>query len=196
MDFKSRFSVFQVCPYCTSMLVRTDMNVEMVGKMAQLAADMSPFQLGTTGRFEKRHFEILGKQKLVYSEGNWNEWYLMFDDGREGWLGEAQGFLMVSFPVKNFMIPDLGTLSAGSMIEIHKESYHVEDIKSVTCEGGVGELPVPGVKGRRSTSVDLVGPAKSFANIDYAGHGDRLYLGRYAEFEELQFSNLRELDGW
>lgn len=195
VDFKSRSSVFQVCSYCSSMIVRTDMNLELIGKMASLPPDMSPFQIGTTGRYEKKHFEILGKQRLVYESGNWNEWYVMFDTGQEGWLGEAQGFLMMSFPSTAEKLPAVEELAPGRSIVLQGRSYEVEDVKEVVCQGGMGELPVRGEKGRKFVTVDLAGENSTFANIVYEDK-PALYLGRYMEFDDFKFQNLREIDGW
>lgn len=196
VDFKSRFSVFQVCPYCTSMLLRSDKDLESLGKTADLPPDMSPFQLGTTGQFERRHFTLVGKQRLVYDDGHWNEWYIIFDDQTFGWLGEAQGFLMISTPVSGGSIPDLKSVTNGSVVSVNGKPFEVEDIKTVTCGGSTGELPVNGRKGRKVTSVDLTGAGETFANIVYSDEGTELYVGRYAEFDELKFQNLREIDGW
>jgi uncharacterized protein (DUF983 family) len=44
--FKSASSVFAVCEYCQSTLVRHDQNLEDIGKMAALVEDRSPLQLG------------------------------------------------------------------------------------------------------------------------------------------------------
>src|SRR5688572_12411014 len=90
--FKSRVSVLAVCSYCKSAVVRHDLNVENLGKMAELPPDMSPLQLGTRGKYEGTSFEIVGRLKVAWEEGTWNEWYLLFDSGRDGWLAEAQGF--------------------------------------------------------------------------------------------------------
>lgn len=195
VDFKSRFSVYQVCPYCTSMLIRTDKNVENIGKTADLPNDMSPFQLGTTGVFEKKHFQIIGKQRLSYEDGFWNEYFLIFDDQSYGWLGEAQGFLMVSVPV-DVNVPDSANIRNGMAVNINGKTYEVDDIKRVTCAGGAGELPVRGVKGRQFVSADLTGVGETFASIDYSEKKPQVFTGRYVEIEELKCENLREIDGW
>src|SRR5262249_33845661 len=101
VNFHSKASVFAVCSFCKSTLVRQDMNLEMLGKMAELQDDMSPIQIGTSGFFGGRFFDVIGRLKVFYSEGIWNEWYTIFDDGKEGWLAEAQGFFAMCFPVEN-----------------------------------------------------------------------------------------------
>ena len=49
--FKSAASIFAVCEYCQSTLVRHDQALEDIGKMAALAEDRSPLQLGSEGHW-------------------------------------------------------------------------------------------------------------------------------------------------
>src|SRR5579859_6266708 len=97
VEFKSTLSVFSVCPFCHSTLVRRDLKLETLGKMAELPEDMSPFQVGTAGKFEGHPFELLGRVRLAWDDGSWNEWFAQFSNGREGWLAEAQGITLMSF---------------------------------------------------------------------------------------------------
>lgn len=156
LRFKSRVSVFGVCSYCASMVVRHDMNLETLGKMAQLPPDMSPLQLGTRGNYEGKRFELIGRLKIGWENGSWNEWYALFDDRREGWLAEAQGFYMVSFQEQSIdKVPKRKDLAPGRSFPLVSEKiFQVDDIKEATCIGSEGELPMKGPKGRKSTSVD------------------------------------------
>jgi len=198
LRFKSRISVFGVCSYCASMVVRHDMNLESLGKMAQLPPDMSPLQLGTRGNYDGKRFELIGRLKIGWENGTWNEWYALFDDGREGWLAEAQGFYMVSFQEQSIdKVPKVKELSPGRSFPLVREQiFQVDDIKQATCIGSEGELPMKGPKGRKSTSVDLSGPDSLFACIDYGEDATRLYVGKHVEFEKLSLTSLRQVDGW
>ena len=95
--FKSASSVFAVCDYCQSTLVRHDQALEDIGKMAALVEDRSPLQLGAEGSYKGVHFALIGRIQIKYSQGYWNEWHLLFDDMRTGWLSEAGGEYVVSF---------------------------------------------------------------------------------------------------
>ncbi len=194
--FKSRSSVFGVCSFCSSTLVRSDLNVEAIGKMSELPQDMSPLQIGTAGAFDNSRFEIVGRQRIGWENGSWNEWYLNFDNGQDGWLADAQGMYMFSFQTRDPVIPELAQLKISEPIQINGFQFTVDDIHAVSCFGSQGELPVKSVKGRQSTSVDLVGKDQKFGNIDYSSDENRLFFGRYVEFEDLKLTNLREIDGW
>lgn len=195
--FQSKVSVFCVCPFCSQMLVRRDLAIEAIGKMAVLPEDSSPLQVGTEGKFEGRKFTLLGRLRQQWSDGNWNEWFALFDDGRNGWLAEAQGFYMISFDCSaHDSIPPSDTLKAGQKVPISGKTFEVEDIKSVTCVGSEGELPFSAPKGRQCMSVDLAGDQKSFACLDYSSEGIHVYVGKYLEFDDFNFKKLRQIDGW
>ena len=79
------------------MIVRHDVDVESIGTMAALPEDMSPLQIGAEGDYQGQRFGIIGRMKIGWEDGVWNEWFILTDTGREGWLAEAQGFYAVCF---------------------------------------------------------------------------------------------------
>ena len=100
VKFQSSVSITCVCPYCRTLIVRHDKNVEDMGKMAELPDDISPFQIGTEGIYNHVHFALIGRVRMAWEDGGWNEWFMWFDDGKKGWLSEAEGFLAISFEVR------------------------------------------------------------------------------------------------
>jgi predicted RNA-binding Zn-ribbon protein involved in translation (DUF1610 family) len=197
VNFQSSVSIFAVCPYCTSMLVRRDMDIESLGKMAALTEDSSPLQIGSAGKYEGIHFQLIGRVRQVWSDGFWNEWFTLFDDARRGWLAEFQGFYSINFECDlTTAIPPLSKLSAGAEISIQGKPYHVDDIKKVICAGSQGELPFRAIRDRRAVSVDLGGAENVYGCIEYSDDGVRFFAGRYCELDQLAFTNLRQLDGW
>jgi len=196
VQFKSSISVFTVCDHCRFMLVRHDMDLESLGKTAQLPADVSPLKIGSRGRYKNTSFEVLGRLKIGWSEGYWNEWFLLFDNGGHGWLAEAMGFFMLSTEVSgNKKVPPLAGIEVGKEYEIvPSRRFFADDIKDAVCIGSEGELPFKGVEGRKTTSVDLSNNSGEFANIEYSEEdGVHLYIGRYVDFANLELSNLRDL---
>ncbi len=190
--------MWAVCSFCASTLVRHDLNLETLGKMAELPEDMSPLQLGARGVLDKVRFEIRGRLRMGWEDGSWNEWYAVFEDGREGWLAEAQGQFMMSFAVADVSgVPPGRELAVGSAVRLGGTAYVVRDIKQATCVGSQGELPFRAPQGRKSVSVDLGGEGGKFACLEYSlDDGIRAFTGRYVELEALKPEGLRELDGW
>ncbi len=197
VKFLSKASVFAVCQYCKSTLVRQDMNLEAIGKMADLQDEISPLQVGTQGYYKNQFFNIIGRLKIRYHDGFWNEWYTIDSAGKEGWLAEAQGFYAVCFPYQFNENFDASHFSLGKRLTLSPYGeFMVDDIHDVVCIFSEGELPMNAAAGRRSRSLDLRGPRKQMATIECAPDQTRIYVGSYQEFDDFKFKHLREIDGW
>jgi hypothetical protein len=195
VTFRAGETVFAVCSYCQSTLVRDDVKVESIGKMAILQDSWSPLQLMTEGDFDGGHFFLFGRVTYRWERGTWTEWYASFNDGRSGWMTEAQGFYALSFEVKADL-PPADELSAGTRIDLNGTRFTVQDIKEAEVAYSEGELPFKAVPGRKSKTIDLVGPSGAFASLEYADSASKAFIGSYKEFDELHLQNLRQLDGW
>lgn len=195
--FQSAASIMAICEFCRSTLVRHDLNLENVGRMAELQEDGSPMQLRAEGKYRNIHFAAVGRIQLKFGAGFWNEWHLLFDDMRSGWLGEAQGNYMVSFltEVKE-SIPSFAELRVGRKIAINGNEYSITNIDSAYCVAGEGELPFRVGAGYEAPVVDLSGGSNRFATLDYSEESPLVFLGEYVEFEQLHLNGLREFDGW
>jgi hypothetical protein len=191
---------YAVCAYCRSLLIRRDAQLESIGRVAQVPDDLSPLQLQTTGVFEKNRFTLVGRLRKTWEQGSWSEWCANFDSPQFGWLAEAQGDYVMTF---EHPLQELGAaqsavaqLSAGAIVPISGIPYTVSDIKQVTCTAGEGELTSAAITGATMTSIDLRGPGVHFATIEVAAQRRALFVGRYVEFDDCRFSNLRKLEGW
>ncbi len=197
VDFKSAVSILAVCEYCRSTLVRHDLDVNNIGKMAELKLDGSPLQLGAEGRYRGVSFGIIGRIQLRFDRGIWNEWHLLFDDARSGWLGEAQGAYAVSFLTKTSGdIPAFGALKTGKKVQLKGQWFEVQNLESANCIAGEGELPFKVGAGYDAPVADLIGEKNSFATIDYSEETPLVFIGEHMDFDDLHFSGLREFDGW
>ncbi len=206
--FASRLSVYAVCKYCSSTVVRHDSAVEAVGTMAALPDDMSPFQIGTEGRYQGTHFALVGRMKMGWVDGSWNEWFMATDDGRKGWLAEAQGFYAVSFEVEppplDFAVRAVQHQNnqahdrqfIGSALALDNRKLKIVDAKKATCIGSEGELPLAAPQGRKTISVDLLGVHGEFGCVEVETGKLRAFAGRYADWKDLRCSNVRQFDGW
>ena len=195
--FQSAASVMAVCEYCSSTLGRHDLDLENIGKMAQLQADGSPLQLRAEGRYQGDSFTVVGRIQLRFEKGLWNEWHLLFDGQRSGWLGESAGIYAVSFLTEvGEKVPEFDELHPGELVTLKKASYEVTNVEKAFCIAGEGELPFQIGSGYEAPVADLAGPGKQFATLDYSEEPPLVYMGEYVEFEELHFSGLREIDGW
>lgn len=208
------------------MIVRHDVDVESIGTMAALPDDMSPLQIGTGGMYRGQRFGIIGRMKIGWEGGVWNEWFLVMDSGRKGWLAEAQGSYTISFEVDEPLQPNTEKIldqwvatfqedtdsrkysqeyeesaykrwsGLGLYITLNDQKLKVADIKQATCLGSEGELPFTAPQGRKTLSIDLLGSDGEFGGIEILNGRRRIYLGDYVEWDEMQCQNLRALEGW
>ena len=201
VKFVSAASLLAVCGYCRATLLRRDLDVERIGTMAQLVADATLLQLGAEGVYRSTHFAVVGRMQVRYDDGGWNEWYLVFDDGRAGWLGEASGEYTISFEAPlDGPAPAWEALRVGGTLTLGATTYEITDVRRARVMGGEGELPFRVEGGYETAAADLRADGGRFATLDYSeaagGTPPRLYAGEVVEFATLALRGLRELDGW
>jgi len=220
ITFHSPVSIHAVCEFCRSTVVRRDVNVEAIGTMAGLPDDMSPFQIGSQGVFGTIPFTIIGQAKMAWKHGTWNEWFLWCDDGRRGWLAEAQGFLALSFELDEPWPADvahsitrlkqtiesnkllaktqaaLSALPVGTVYRFSGVVFELVDAKFSHCIGSAGELPIAATHGRTTITLDFIGLGRSFAGIEFTYDGPRVFLGEYVDWDHLNIKHGREFEGW
>ena len=190
--FKSASSVFAVCEYCQSTLVRHDQNLEDIGKMAALVEDRSPLQLGAEGSYKGVHFALIGRIQIKYSQGIWNEWHLLFDDMRTGWLSEAGGEYVLTFAqFVGEALPQFDDLKIGQRFVLASQTWTVSNIENAECVAGQGELPFKVGAGYPVAAVDLRNRA-NFATLDYSETPPLLFVGEAVDFSSLKMANLRD----
>ena len=190
--FKSASSILAVCDYCQSTLVRHDQALEDIGKMASLVEDRSPLQLGAEGSYKGVHFALIGRIQVKYGQGTWNEWHLLFDDMRTGWLSEAGGEYVLTFArYVEDRLPEVSELKFGQRFVLASQTWTVSNIENAECIAGQGELPFKVGAGYPVVAVDLRNSA-NFATLDYSETPPLFFIGEAVDFKSLKMSNLRE----
>ncbi|GIU73985.1 MAG: hypothetical protein KatS3mg004_1072 [Bryobacteraceae bacterium] len=190
-------AVQTACPYCHSILVRHDVNLEKVGITADLPPDASPIQLFTEGVFDNRRFTVIGRIRYEWEQGGWNEWHLLFQDQTSGWLSDAQAEYAISFLVAPpAPLPPPDQLAPGQLLQISGAPFYVTHLTRVRYVGFEGELPFTTADRSEFLTADLRTFDARFATIDYSEQPPLLFAGRFVEFDELRLANLREFEGW
>lgn len=199
LKYQTAVALFYACEYCRTQSMRTDKGfLEALGRVAELLEDASPIQIGTEGRADGEHFTCVGRIQLRYEAGLWNEWHLMFDDGKSGWLSEAQGFYCVTrqVHVENDFSWDKLALRIGTRVALDGVDYTITNAEKARCVSGEGSLPFRVRDGFDVNSVDLRTPNAGFATLDFSEQPALVYLGKSYSFGDLQFSNLVEFENW
>jgi ribosomal protein S27E len=202
--FRSAGLPARICDYCRTMIVRSGEGVSAIGKAAELPFDVSPIQLGTSGRFGDHGFEVIGRVRWGWTDGSWNEWLLLFDDGSKAWLGEAMGqyMLLRERPLDELRAQAIRTLAQGGEVPVGTEAQVdgeiliVSDAREVVCIAAEGELPFTAPAGWTIFSVDFRSASGRCASLQRDGATADFYDGRYVTLAELKPTNLRDLEGW
>src|SRR5580698_945249 len=145
VTFRWSSAVQTVCPFCHSILVRDDLTLKNVGKVADLPPDPSPIQLLTSGTYNNKKFDVLGRIIYEYEQGGWNEWHILFSDGTSGWLSDAQLQYAISFrqtaPGPSIPLPT--AILRGTHLTFNNVPMEIATITRAKYKGFEGELPFP-----------------------------------------------------
>lgn len=197
VEFRWSSSVQTTCPYCHSILVRTDVDLEKVGMVADLPADASPIQINTEGVYNNKPFVVAGRIIYQYDQGTWNEWHIVFNDGVSGWLSDAQLEYDLSFLADPQQpLPASDEVAVGNVFNLYKRQYEVTSRTLAHYRGVEGELPFQYWDKRDVMFVDLRSHDGKFGTIDYSDTLPVLYLGEPVDFDALKLKNLRSFEGW
>jgi hypothetical protein len=193
IQFKSSASVLAVCEFCRTTVLKDAQSVINLGKMSEVLEDYSPLKIGTSGEFQGRTFSLIGRLQLQYSDGFWNEWYLLFDDGTSGWLSDASGQLtMTSVQNGVAQLPRFEQLQPGRTATLFGQIFTASDVRTARCTAGQGELPFKVGQGYVARVADFRAGDR-FLTLDYSDEGGiRAYLGQSVELATLKPQLLRD----
>jgi hypothetical protein len=197
VTFRWSSAVQTVCPFCHSILVRTDLTLQNVGKVADLPPDPSPIQLLTSGTYNNKKFDVIGRIIYEYEQGGWNEWHIVFSDGTSGWLSDAQLQYAVSFLVQGIPLPTENQAYRGQHFNFSNIDFEVSTTTKAAYKGVEGELPFPFYGKSNMLFADLRTRSNDFATLDYSDPlAPVLFIGKTVPFEALQLQNVRQFEGW
>jgi DNA-directed RNA polymerase subunit RPC12/RpoP len=181
VEFAIGSSAVVVCTYCSSVVARTDRGLELHGKVAALIDTGTPLRTGLAGKYRGNGYRITGRSQLRHQAGGvWNEWYAAFDDGRWGWLAEAQGRFYVTFKVAE-EAPPLESVGLGQQVN----NLTVSEIGEAELLSAEGELPWVPEPGYSYSYADLTGTEGRFATIDYSATPPVVFKGHEVALADL-----------
>ena len=197
-------AVSLVCEYCNATIVRTGVDIRLVGKVSAIVDNGSPIILGARGRHRGAPFEVAGRLQVSYARGTWNEWFITFADGTVGWLTDAQGQYAIVRPkdasITAHRVPAYDAIALGSVLTIDGIPAVVIDKRAAAYKGAEGILPFEAEPGMLFYGVDLRGHDGAFVSLDYGNRGDHdapiPYLGEAIDLETVALHPLRTFEGW
>ncbi|HET7434033.1 MAG TPA: DUF4178 domain-containing protein [Thermoanaerobaculia bacterium] len=189
VEFAIGSSIVVVCTYCRSAVARNDRGVENLGHVAALIDTGSPLRTGLAGKFRGHGFRITGRTQMRHQAGGvWDEWYAAFDDGRWGWVAEAQGRYYVTFATKADAPPH-ETLNLGDAIS-DVGNLVVNEIGTAQLASAEGEIPWRAEPNASYDYADLTGTDGKFATIDYSEEPPLVFAGHEATLAQLGLESL------
>lgn len=195
VQFQFAQAVQTVCTFCQSILVRHDVDLEAVGKVADPLVDSSPIQIGTEGVYANKPFVVVGRIVYEYDGGRWNEWHCVFSDSTSGWLSDAQ--LEYAFTI---LVAQGGDLpkgpSAGRQVLINGVNYTITSQTMARYVGVEGELPFEYWDKSNCLFVDLKTETAQFATLDYSEQYPLVFTGYQVDYDDLKLKNVKQFEGW
>lgn len=197
VKFQWSGAVQTACPFCKSIVVRSDLDIQKVGEVADLPPDPSPIQLLTEGVYKGDKFQVTGRLVYEYENGSWNEWHIIFSKGASGWLSDAQLQYAISFRVDpKEAIPTQNEVSRGKHVMFGNSEFEISTLTVAMYKGFEGELPFPYYGKSDMLFADLRTSGKSFGTLDYSEDPPLLFLGEWVDYDDLQLKNVRQFEGW
>jgi len=197
ITFRWSSAVQTTCPYCRSILVRHDLDLQRVGVVSDLPDTASPIQLGTEGRYGREEFVVVGRIVYEYERGGWNEWYCVTSGGGSLWLSDAQLEYAVSREaVPDAPLPPIEQLRPGTAVRAGRATLLVKARTRARYRGVEGELPFEYWDKREVSFVDLVDDQGRFGTIDFSESPPLLFVGEYVGWDALGLRHVREFEGW
>ena len=193
VQFRSHAAVMAVCEFCRATVLKDPGAVKDLGKISEVLEDYTPIQIGTAGVLKGRSFTVVGRIQLRYSQGMWNEWYLMFDDASAGWLGDSSGMFTVTTerPTTTPM-PAFGDIQPAHPYTIEGARFTASEKREAECIGGQGELPFVVGAGWQARVADFRSD-EQFATIDYSDAGaPLLFIGEAVTLDDMKCQLLRD----
>jgi ribosomal protein S27AE len=182
-----------VCPYCRFAVVRTDRDLQSIGKVSDLVPTAPELTTGDRAYFEGDELVVGGRLQLDHGRGPWDEFYVASSRTQSwGWLAKAQGrWYLTAAVVTTGPVPSWDSLRPGSQgpfLPGIPGMWSVAEQGQSRTLSAEGELPYPVRGGEQGWYVDLEGPSGAFATIDY-GDGRQaptVFVGRTLSPDQLR----------
>jgi len=125
-------------------------------------------QLGKSGTLRDRRFTVLGRVRMSYSEGFWDEWWLEFEDGYHHWLEEDEGVYRLHKELDIAVNPDLiRHAKIGGTVSIEDDRWFVTELNNAQVAGVEGSLPLAITPGESVLCIGVVGKGRKIS-IEWA----------------------------
>ncbi len=184
VEFRPGAGQIKICEFCQTVVFRGEVKLESLGKVSQLVDTESPLKVGLSGRYSGTPFTIAGRVQKSNPTGTWDEWFLQFEDEREGWLAESEGDWKLLFPLTNVAAPKVSEMEVLGAFTLRDKTFVVEERNEASTVSAEGQLPA---YNRRHEYVDATGPRGVFCTLDEAEGVTEAFVGSFVTLQALGF---------
>lgn len=197
-------TVSLVCEFCNSTIVRSGVDINLIGQVSAIVDTGSPILLGSRGRWHGTPFEVVGRLQVTYDRGTWSEWFVEFADNTTGWLADFQGqYSLVRARDPSVVagrVPPYQSINTGSVLDVDGVPALVTDKRGAAYKGAEGSLPFEATPDTTFFGVDLRGFQGEYITLDF-GHepfhnNPTPYFGESIDLGIVGLRPLRSFDGW
>ncbi|MEO0469845.1 MAG: DUF4178 domain-containing protein [Bacteroidota bacterium] len=153
-----------VCSYCGQTSHLNAESLQAAGEKHLLADYGSILSVGAQGKLYDRDFLVLGRIRIDYEDGFWDEWYIQYlDDGSTAWIQEDDGsFVHFTREKEVVNIPGIFQLKVGSWSTFadNWEKTFITSRSAAQVNGGEGELPFRIIPGEKANFVEGIQDGK------------------------------------
>lgn len=194
--FRAVHSVQLVCRHCQQLLLKGQPSA--AGKtMPTTREDMSVLRLGATGKWKNNSFEIIGRIQHFYQEGYRNLWYLLYQNGNSGWLGDWEGgYSLLTYQKSQH---DFGLLAGkpGKQIKALGTQFEVRRISKHSISFCEGELPELALQRENFMAFELGNDQEQLILVHaYTNKDLEVFIGSFENMKDFSFNQLRPHHEW
>ena len=176
------------CPFCGQTSHLNANSLAAVGKKQLLIDYGSSLSIGQQLQLDQRDFLVLGRLRIDYRDGFWDEWYVSFlDDGSEAWIQEDDGsFVLFKEAKKVKQNINIDAIKVGTYHDLGSiwEPIFVTEKSRAKINGGEGELPFKIIPGEQADFIDGIWKGK-IVSIELLASERVLFVGQSFQLQEL-----------
>lgn len=177
-----------ICAHCGQTSHLNADTLKAAGEKHLLIDYGSVLTIGRTGKIGGREFLVLGKVRIDYEDGFWDEWYIQYlDNGNEGWIQEDDGSFTLFHETKEISDSlSLEDITVGEWNDLcgNWEPVFITSKSKATVNGGEGELPFRIIPGEPADFVDGVWNGK-VVSVELLPDEKVIFTGQLFSLEEM-----------
>lgn len=191
LNITAQTSKMVTCSYCGMISYINAGNLSMIGQKSFLVDYGSIFKIGKKGKIKNMNFQVLGRLRIDYEDGFFDEWYLNTPQGQK-WLSEDEGkfvFFHESYEVNDPNILDLINCKVGTYYEYKDDmKLFLIEKSSASINGGEGELPFQVRPNQKMNYIDALCNQKLYS-FEFLPNTIELHIGEYLDINEIKILN-------